>query len=56
MDKEKLLEELRKQIEIYKRNAIQEIEKEQIIPAMWSISSLIDLKAQESILNRLKED
>lgn len=56
MDKEKLLEEKRKQIEIHKRNAIENIEKEAMIPAMWSISALIDLKAQEGILERIKED
>ena len=52
---EKYLEEIKKQIEINKKNAIQEIEKEQMIPAMWSISRLIDLKAQEGILEQIKE-
>ena len=55
MDKKKYLEELRKQIEINKKNALAEIEKENLIPAMWSISSLIDLKAQEIILKKLED-
>lgn len=55
MDKEKRLEELREQIEINKKNAIEEIQKEAMIPAMWSISNLIDLKAQESVLKRLED-
>lgn len=53
---EKYLEEIKKQIEINKKNAIQEIEKEQMIPAMWSISRLIDLKAQEGILEQIKDE
>ena len=56
MDIQKLKEELIKQIEISKKNAIEEIQKDKMIPAMWSISELIDLKAQLSILNKLKED
>lgn len=50
MNKEQYLEKLREQIEINKKNALEEIEKEQIVPAMHSISALIDLKAQESVL------
>lgn len=52
MDKEQYLKEIRKQIEIEKKNAIEEIQEENMVPAMWSISSLIDLKAQESVLKR----
>ena len=52
-DKKRRLEEIRKQIEINKNNAIKEIENEQMVPAMWSVSALIDLKAQEGILNKL---
>jgi len=52
-DKKRRLEEIRKQIEINKNNAIKEIENEQMVPAMWSVSTLIDLKAQEGILNKL---
>ena len=52
-DKKRRLEEIRNQIEINKNNAIKEIENEQMVPAMWSVSALIDLKAQEGILNKL---
>ena len=52
MDKEQYL----KQIEINKKNAIEEIQKENMVPAMWSISSLIDLKAKESVLKREFEE
>ena len=54
MNKEERLKALREQIEINKKNALEEIEKEQIIPAMWSISALIDLKAQEGLLDEIK--
>lgn len=53
MEKEKILNLLRENIEINKKNAIVEIEKEQMIPAMWSISTLIDLKAQESTIKKV---
>lgn len=47
------LDRLRKEIETNKKNAIEEIEKENMIPAMWSVSMLIDLKAQESALSEV---
>ena len=50
------LEEIRKQIEIEKKNAIQEIEEENMVPAMWSVSSLIDLKAQERVLRKIESE
>lgn len=53
MEKEVYLENLREQIEINKKNAIEEIQKELMVPAMWSVSALIDLKAQESVLKKL---
>lgn len=56
MEKERYLKEIRKQIEINKKNAIEEIQKENMVPAMWSISSLIDLKAQEGVLKREFEE
>lgn len=55
MDKETYLEKLREQIEINKKNAIEEIQKEQMVPAMWSVSELIDLKAQEIALRKFEE-
>lgn len=53
MDKEERLKVLREKIEINKKNALEEIQKEQMIPAMWSVSKLIDLKAQELLLNEI---
>lgn len=52
MNREQYLEKLREQIEINKKNALEEIEKEQMVLAMHSVSALIDLKAQESALKR----
>ncbi len=54
MNKEERLKALREQIEINKKHIIEEIQKEQMVPAMWSISSLIDLKAQEGLLNDIQ--
>ena len=56
IERKEYLENLRKQIEINKKNAIEEIEKEEMINAIWSISALIDLKAQESVLKRIEEE
>lgn len=56
MEKERYLEKIREQIETEKRNALEEIQKEQMVPAMWSISALIDLKAKESVLKREFEE
>ena len=56
MNKQRLLENLRKHIEIHKSHALEEIQREEMVPAMWSISSLIDLKAQESLLKRQIEE
>ena len=53
MDKNKRIELIREQIEINKKNAIEEIQKENMVPAMWSISTLIDLKAKEGVLNAI---
>ena len=50
MDKQKRLELIRNQININKKNAIQE---EQMIPAMHSLTALVDLKAQELLLNEM---
>lgn len=53
MDREYRLRMIREQIEINKKNAIEEISKEHMIPAMHSITALIDLKAQELLLNEI---
>jgi len=55
MDKEKLLNLIRENIEINKKKEIEEIEKEHMIPAMWSVSTLIDLKAQEELITKIIE-
>lgn len=47
---------LRDQIDLKKRSAIENIGNENMIPAMWDISELIDLKAQLGILNKLEEE
>lgn len=53
MDKQKRLELIRNQININKKNAIREIQEEQMIPAMHSLTALVDLKAQELLLNEM---
>lgn len=47
---------LRNQIELKKKRAIENIQEEKIVPAMWDLSELIDLKAQLSALEKVKED
>lgn len=53
MDKNKRIELIREQIETNKKNAIGEIQSEQMIPAMHSLTALVDLKAQELLLNEI---
>lgn len=56
--KEKLeikLELINNQIEIYKENAIREIEKEEMIPATSDLSILRDLKEQQGLIKDLLE-
>lgn len=50
------VEKIREQIEINKRNARKEIENEEMVAAMWSVSALIDLKAQEAVLERIEKE
>lgn len=50
---EKRLEEINKQIEIYKNNTIKEIEKEAMIPATNYLLQLRDLKEQKLLLKSL---
>lgn len=50
---EEVKNELLKQLEIYKKNAIENIQKEAMIPAMWDVSALIDLKAQLGAIDRI---
>lgn len=41
------------QIEIYKKNAIKEIEKEEMIPATSDLLMLRDLKEQQGLIKKL---
>lgn len=43
------------QIEIYKKNTIEEIEKEAIIPATGNLLILRDLKEQQGLIKELLE-
>ena len=43
------------QIEIYKKNAIKEIEKEEMIPATSDLAMIRDLKEQQGLIKDLLE-
>lgn len=43
------------QIELYKKNAIEEIKKEEIIPATGDLLMLRDLKEQQGLIKNLLE-
>ena len=47
------LDLINNQIEIYKKNAIEEIEKEEMIPATSNLLMLRDLKEQQGLIKRL---
>ena len=53
---EKRLEEINKQIEIYKNNTIEEIKKEAIIPATNYLLQLRDLKEQQLLLCKILDE
>lgn len=44
------------QIEIYKKNAIKEIEKEEMIPATSDLLMLRDLKEQQGLIKRMLDE
>lgn len=52
------LDRINNQIEIYKKNAIEEIQKEEMIPATSDLLLLRDLKEQQLLIRDLlnKED
>ena len=50
------LEFINKNIEIYKKNAIEEIKKEQMIPATGDLLMLRDLKEQQGLIKRLIDE
>ena len=49
------LDLINNQIEIYKKNAIEEIEKEEMIPATSNLFMLRDLKEQQLLIKQLLE-
>ena len=51
MDIQEILERTRKEIESCKRNAIEHIEKEEMVPATNYLLTMRDLKTQEIFLN-----
>ena len=50
------LDVINSQIEIYKKNAIKEIEQEEMIPATSDLLMLRDLKEQQLLIKRLIDD
>ena len=50
------LELINNQIEIYKKNAIKEIEKEEMVPATSDLAMLRDLKEQQLLIMQILED
>lgn len=49
------LEDINKLIELYKRNAVEEIEKEEMIPATNDMLMLRDLKEQQLLIKQILE-
>ena len=52
MEREQILERIRKEIEACKKNAIEHIEKEEMVPATEYLLTMRDLKTQELILKK----
>ena len=50
------LDLVNKQIEQYKKNAIKEIEKEEMIPATSDLLMLRDLKEQQGLIEKMLEE
>lgn len=50
------LDMINSQIEIYKKNAIKEIEKEEMIPATSDLLMLRDLKEQQGLIKSLLDE
>lgn len=55
MDREQILERIRKEIEACKKNAIEHIEKEEMVPATEHLLTMRDLKTQELILKKQEQ-
>lgn len=57
MDREQILERTRKEIEACKKNAIEHIEKEEMVPATSYLLTMRDLKTQELYLKwKIKQE
>lgn len=52
MDREQILERIRIEIEACKKNVIEHIEKEEMVPATEYLLTMRDLKTQELILKK----
>ena len=50
------LDLINSQIEIYKKNAIEGIQKEQMIPATSDLLMLRDLKEQQGLIKRMLDE
>lgn len=50
------LDLVNKQIELYKKHAIEEIEKEEMIPATNDVAMLRDLKEQQLLIKQILEE
>ena len=49
------LEDINKLIELYKRRAIEELEKEKMVPATSDVLMLRDLKEQQLLIKQILE-
>ena len=49
------LEDINKLIELYKRRAIEELEKEEMVPATSDVLMLRDLKEQQLLIKQILE-
>lgn len=50
------LDMINSQIEIYKKNAIKEIKKEEMMPATSDLLMLRDLKEQQGLIKRMLDE
>lgn len=50
------LEDINKLIELYKRRAIEELEKEEMVPATSDVLMLRDLKEQQLLIKQILEE
>lgn len=55
MDREQILETIRTEIEACKKNAIEHIEKEEMVPATGYLLTMRDLKTKELILKKQEQ-